>query len=104
MKCIVKEVFYDKFDVNRSYAPGDIVDWEDQDRIDDCVERGLIKVCDMEPPADPDPEDHKTGHLAKEGLEDMKVEDLKKLAAAAGIDADCYKKKTDLIEAILNAE
>lgn len=52
MKCIVKEIFYDKNDINRGYVPGDVVDWDDKERIDDCVERGLIEICYMEFPTE----------------------------------------------------
>lgn len=42
MKCIVTAIFKDKYDGSYTYHPGDEIDWTDQDRIDDCISRGLI--------------------------------------------------------------
>lgn len=44
MKCKVTAPFVDKFDKSVAYAVGDTVDWDDQERIADCVKRGLIEV------------------------------------------------------------
>lgn len=44
MKCIVKEHFVDKYDYTKVYNKGDVLDWDDQVRITDCVTRGLIAV------------------------------------------------------------
>lgn len=44
MKCRVTAPFVDKFDKSVAYAVGDTVDWNDQERITDCVKRGLIEV------------------------------------------------------------
>lgn len=44
MKCIVLEHFVDKFDYHVTYNKGDILDWDDQVRVSDCVARGLIAV------------------------------------------------------------
>lgn len=101
MKCVVISEFYDKYNVARGYTPGEIVDWDDQARIDDCVRRGLVEVCAMEPPADPDPDN---GNLARECLTEMKVSDLKKLAEDMGIDTRKLTKKAELIEAIMKVE
>jgi hypothetical protein len=101
MKVIVKNVFQDKYDSSRSYAPGNVLDWDDPERIEDCCSRGLIEICG-EDPGDGFPEEAR--HLAREGLEDMKVEDLKKLAADMGIDTAQLKKKAELIAAICAEE
>ncbi|MBR4907767.1 MAG: Rho termination factor N-terminal domain-containing protein [Bacteroidales bacterium] len=102
MKVIVKNPFNDKYDNSRSYAPGTVLEWEDPERIQDCIDRGLIEPFDGN--GIPEQEDQETGHLAREGLEDMKVEDLKKLAADMGIDTAPLKKKAELIEAICAQE
>ena len=44
MKCKVISPFADRYDITKKYAVGDIVDWADQERIKDCVDRGLIEV------------------------------------------------------------
>ena len=44
MQCKVTAPFVDKFDKSVAYAVGDTVDWNDQERITDCVKRGLIEV------------------------------------------------------------
>lgn len=44
MKCIVMEHFVDKYDYTKVYNKGDILDWDDQARITDCVDKGLIAV------------------------------------------------------------
>ena len=43
MKCKVIAPFEDKYDRSYKYDVGDIVDWDDQERIADCTERGLIE-------------------------------------------------------------
>ena len=42
MKCIVTAIFADKYEKSYLYHPGEEVDWTDQERIDDCISRGLI--------------------------------------------------------------
>jgi len=44
MKYKVISPFADRYDTNVKYAVGDIVDWDDQERIKDCTDRGLIKA------------------------------------------------------------
>lgn len=48
MKCIVTAIFADKYDKSYLYHPGEEVEWFDQERIDDCVERGLIMLAPEE--------------------------------------------------------
>lgn len=45
-----------------------------------------------------------TAHFDKSQLEDMKIEDLKGIAADMGIDTTGFKKKSDYVEAISAAE
>lgn len=108
MNVVVIETFQDKYDRSRSYAPGTVLEWEDPERIKDCSDRGLIEVCEEitaetgeDLQEDPDQE---TGYMAREDLEDMKVKDLKRLAADMGIDTAKLKKKTELIGAICKQE
>lgn len=49
-------------------------------------------------------QDVKSGNLDTTQLENMKLEDLKRLAADIGLDPSAYKKKADLIEAISSVE
>lgn len=44
MKCIVTAPFEDKYDRSYEYKVGQTIDWSDQERINDCVKRGLIKI------------------------------------------------------------
>lgn len=44
------------------------------------------------------------GHLDKAQLEEMKIDDLKKLAADMGINTSALKKKAELVEAIASVE
>lgn len=44
MKCKVIRPFQDKYDSAVNYKIGDIVDWDDQERIADCETRGLIEL------------------------------------------------------------
>lgn len=44
MKCKVISPFADRYNTTIKYAVGDIVDWDDQERIQDCTDRGLIKA------------------------------------------------------------
>ena len=57
MKVTVLKRFLDKFDNSVVYEEGQILDWEDQERIDDCTGRGLIE---------PMPEPKKTTKKAKQ--------------------------------------
>ena len=43
MKVEVIAIFRDKYDKDVLYAVGDILDWDDKERIADCTERGLIR-------------------------------------------------------------
>ena len=43
MKCKVIAPFKDRFNGRILYKVGDTVDWDDQERIADCTERGLIE-------------------------------------------------------------
>lgn len=44
MKLIVKQVFVDKENPLIQYRPGDVLEWDDQDRIDAAVKAGLVDV------------------------------------------------------------
>ena len=44
MKCKVISPFADRYNTDVKYAVGDIVDWDGQERIKDCTDRGLIKA------------------------------------------------------------
>lgn len=48
MKVKVLKVFQDKFN-GELYAVDQILDWDDQDRIDDCRDRELIEVVEEAP-------------------------------------------------------
>ena len=48
--------------------------------------------------------DVKAGNLDTAQLENLKLEDLKRLAEDMGLDPSAYKKKADLIEAISSVE
>lgn len=44
MRGVVKANFLDRYDSSIQYNIGDTVDWDDQERIADCVKRGLIEA------------------------------------------------------------
>lgn len=44
MKVRVISAFADRYDTKIVYKVGDILDWDDQDRITECEKRGLIKA------------------------------------------------------------
>ena len=44
MKVEVINTFLDKTNTSVAFLPGQILDWDDQSRITDCVNRGLIKI------------------------------------------------------------
>lgn len=44
MKVKVKMPFLDKFDNSVLYTEGQILEWDDQERIDDCVGRKLVEI------------------------------------------------------------
>lgn len=44
MKYKVISPFADRYNIKILYAVGDIVDWDDQERIKDCTDRGLIEA------------------------------------------------------------
>ena len=50
MKFIVTAIFSDKYEKSYMYHPGEEVDWTDQERIDDCISRGLIMPAPEEKP------------------------------------------------------
>lgn len=49
MKCIVKASFRDKYDLTIKYNVGDVLEWDDKARIEDCVAQGLIEVKEDKP-------------------------------------------------------
>lgn len=51
-----------------------------------------------------EPEETFSGHLDPAQLEDMKIDDLKRLAANMGVDTSTMKKKADYINAITAVE
>lgn len=53
---------------------------------------------------DAEPEKTFTGHLDPAQLEEMKLDDLKRLAADMGVDTSTMKKKSDFINAITAVE
>ena len=44
MRVEVINTFLDKYDTSIAHKPGQVLEWDDQSRITDCVKRGLIKV------------------------------------------------------------
>lgn len=74
---------------------------EDKAIADKAVASGYFKLVGEENPVQPTPQ---TAHLDKGQLEEMKFDDLKKLAADMGIDTAGLKKKADLVEAIAAEE
>ena len=48
MKCIVTAIFQDKYDRSIEYHPGEEIELTDQERIDDCISRGLIMLAPEE--------------------------------------------------------
>ena len=40
---VAKVIFKDKYEPSYIYHPEDIINWEDRDRIEDCLTRGLIE-------------------------------------------------------------
>ena len=59
MKVKVIKTFLDKNDLRVVYAPDQILEWDDEARIKDCTERGLIEVVQEE--AKPKKATKKTG-------------------------------------------
>lgn len=60
-----------------------------------------IPVNDNSPAADPQPEDPDTsGDELPEYSQDMKLDELKEIAAAYGVDTSAMRKKSDVIAAI----
>lgn len=47
MKLKVLKQFYDK-DTLKPFRPGGIVEWEDEERISNCISRGLVEPADQE--------------------------------------------------------
>lgn len=43
-KVEVLEEMCDKYDPNIRYYPGDVLEWDDKERIKSAVDRGLVKV------------------------------------------------------------
>lgn len=74
---------------------------EDKAIADKAVASGYFKLVGEETPVQPTPQ---TAHLDKGQFEEMKFDDLKKLAADMGIDTAGLKKKADLVEAIAAEE
>lgn len=74
---------------------------EDKAIADKAVASGYFKLVGEETPVQHTPQ---TAHLDKGQLEEMKYDDLKKLAADMGIDTAGLKKKADLVEAIAAEE
>lgn len=44
MKLTVLRTFHDKYNNRIIYSPGDMIDFEDQERIDSLLERGLAEI------------------------------------------------------------
>lgn len=44
MKVKVISPFNDRYDLSIRHNIGDILDWDDQNRINDCVNRGLVEA------------------------------------------------------------
>lgn len=44
MKIVVVNTFVDKFDSKTEYKPGQILEWDDKARVEDCISRGLVKA------------------------------------------------------------
>ena len=74
---------------------------EDKAIADRAVASGYFKLVGEETPEQSTPQ---TAHLDKGQLEEMKFDDLKKLAADMGIETAGLKKKADLVEAIAAVE
>lgn len=74
---------------------------EDRATADIAVASGYFKLVSEESPEQPT---QQTAHLDRGQLEEMKFDDLKKLAADMGIDTAGLKKKADLVEAIAAEE
>lgn len=71
---------------------------EDKATADAAVATGYFKLLAAEePPA-------QTAHLDPAQLEEMKVDDLKQLAADMGVDTTGFKKKADYVAAIAAVE
>lgn len=76
---------------------------EDKATADKAVATGYFKLLESkEATAQPAPA--QAAHLDTAQLEEMKVDDLKKLAADMGIDTTGFKRKADYVEAIAAAE
>ena len=75
---------------------------EDKATADAAVATGYFKLLGS---AEGEPEPAaQTGHLDRGQLEDMKLNNLKKLASEIGIDIAGFKKKADYVDAISAAD
>jgi hypothetical protein len=78
---------------------------EDKATAETAVASGYFTMVGEEEPGTPDGEPERLeGHLAKEQLESMTVDNLKKLAADMGIETKGMKRRAEFVEAILAVE
>lgn len=75
---------------------------EDKATADAAVATGYFKLLAAEEAAEETPA--QTAHLDPAQLEEMKVDDLKQLAADMGVDTTGFKKKADYVAAIAAVE
>lgn len=75
---------------------------EDKATADAAVATGYFKLLAAEKTAEETPA--QTAHLDPEQFEEMKVDDLKQLAADMGVDTKGFKKKADYVAAIAAVE
>lgn len=74
---------------------------DDKATADAAIATGYFKLVDVE---DAEPQTPETAHIEKAQLEDMKIDDLKKLATDMNIDTTGFKRKADYVEAIAAVE
>ena len=60
MKIVVVNPFVDKFDSKTDYRPGQVLEWDDKARVEDCINRGLVKAVEAEKVEKPKAEPKKT--------------------------------------------
>lgn len=60
MKIVVVNYFVDKFDSKTEYKPGQVLEWDDKARVEDCISRGLVKAVEAEKVEKPKAEPKKT--------------------------------------------
>lgn len=60
MKIVVVNYFVDKLDSKTEYKPGQVLEWDDKARVEDCINRGLVKAVEAEKVEKPKAEPKKT--------------------------------------------